>query len=136
MRDQNFTSRESGPTSAGTTYSTALDTRSPDGVGNLTGKVQIFVDNNTVTGLSDGKNVTLTLQHSDDNSTFADVSGVATIVITGAGGAGGTAAENYRDWTPSLKRYIRFKEVVDGTPGTISAWTYDFGLELGRPAGV
>lgn len=136
MRDQLMTTRESGPTTAGTTYSTALDTKATDGVGNLTGRVQIFVDNNTVTGLSDGKNITLTLEHSDDNSSFAAVTGVPTIVITGAGGAGGAAADTYREWLPSFKRYIRFKEVVDGTPGSISAWTYDFGIKYGRQSGL
>lgn len=136
MRDQNSTVVITGPTTAGTSYTTAIDLRAPSGPGNLTGRGQIFLQTAAVGGLSDSKNVTFTLQDSADNSSYSDISGVGTHVITGTGGTGGPAASVTRDIPAGIRRYVRWKMVVDGTPGTISAWTSYWGFQTGSTPGV
>lgn len=136
MRDQNLTVRTNGSTAAETVYSSALDTGAPEGVGNLQGRAELFLDINEATGLASTKTQTYTIQDSEDNVTFNDVSGYSSVVVTGSGGNVGAAVETYFPWLPALKRYIRVKSVTVASPGTITAFTYDFGVQLGRQPGV
>lgn len=136
MRDQNLTKRTAGPTTAGTTYTSAIDTRSPDGVGALAGRAKLFLAVPAIVGLSNTKVQAFTIQDSADNSTFADVAAYPTKSYTGAGGTGAPAADYTFEWRSELKRYIRIKMVLDGTPGTITAYNFDFGVQLGSTPGV
>jgi hypothetical protein len=124
MTDQNLTVKTAGPTSAGTANSTALDFGSPDGVGNLAGKVRFKLEVPAIVGLSDTKTQIFTLQDSADNSTFTAVAAYPAVTFTGAGGAGAAAADAYFEWTPSLRRYLRVQVVTAATPGTITAYNY------------
>lgn len=136
MRDQNSTIVKAGATVAGTTYSTALDTRAPDGIGNLEGKVRLFLDVPIIPGLSDTKTVIFTLQDSADGSTFTDVPDFSSKTYTGASGAGAPAAVYEIPWLSKYRRYLRVKEVVASTPGTITAYNWSFGVVLGGTAGL
>lgn len=136
MRDQNSTIKKAGATSAGTTYTTALDTLAPLGVGNVTSNVQIFLDVSAIEGLSDAKTVIFTLQDSADNSTFADVADAPIRTFTGTGGTGAPAAVHYTPWLGKLRRYVRWKEVVVSSPGTITAYNYTWGPVLGGTPGL
>lgn len=135
MKDQNLTVKKAGSTVAETAYSTALDTRAPSGVGNVTGPAKLYLNIEAAVGLSDTKTQTYTIQDSADNSTFADVPGYPSIVVTGAGGTGGPATEKFFEWISSLRRYVRVKCVTVSTPGTITAFNYFFGVELGSRPG-
>jgi len=136
MRDQNLTKRTAGPTAAGTTYTSALDTRAPDGVGDLAGRAKLFLAVPAIVGLSNTKVQSFTIQDSADNSTFADVAAYTTKSYTGAGSTGAPAADHYFEWRSELKRYIRIKMVLDATPGTITAYNFDFGVQVGSQPGV
>lgn len=136
MRDQNATKRTAARTTAGTSYSTAIDTRAPSGVGDLAGRAKLFLAVPLISGLSDTKTVTFTVQDSADNSTFTDVAAYPAKVYTGASSAGAPAATYYFEWTSALKRYVRVSEVVVATPGSIVAYNYDFGVELGSQSGI
>jgi hypothetical protein len=141
MIDQNLTSATVGPTgSAATEYSTALDFGGATaglGKGPLTGKVRLLLSLPAIAGLSDTKTVIYTIQHSADNSTFADLATpTLSVTQTGAGGAGVAASDTYFDPPPGLKRYVRVKAVTASSPGTLGAYTYYLKTVLGNQAGL
>lgn len=80
--------------------------------------------------LADTKSHTLKVQDSADNSTFADVSLLATQTRTGAGGAG-AAASTYR-WKlpPSIRRYVRIYQAVEASGGDNTAVSITAGLRF------
>jgi hypothetical protein len=141
MLDQNLATRTTGPDgSAETEYSASLDTGGAAaglGKGPLTGKMRFLLRLSANANLSDAKIITFTLQHSADNSSFADIAApTLSKVQTGAGGVGTAASDNYFDPPPNLKRYVRVKAVTDTSPGTLGVWTYDFFAVLGNQAGL
>lgn len=135
MKDQNLTVKKAGSTAAETAYSSAIDTRAPSGVGELAGRAKLFLNIEAAVGLSDTKTQTYTIQDSADGSSFADVAAYPSQVVTGAGGAGGAAVETFYEWKSSLRRYLRVKCVTVSSPGTITAFNYYFGIELGSRPG-
>ena len=76
---------------------------------------QIYVP--AIASLSDTKTITITLQDSADNSTFADVDPTTSTVVTGAGGAGAAVKDSRFRFPPILRRYYRHKVVVAATSG-------------------
>jgi len=62
--------------------------------------------------LTDDDTITLTIQDSADDSTFASVEELATLVVTGAGGAGAAAATRKVRLPSSTKRYINVNAAV------------------------
>jgi len=67
--------------------------------------------------LADTKKATITLEDSADGSTFAAISSLAPLDVTGAGGAG-AAAVNRRVRLPAdVRRYLRAKAAVEATGG-------------------
>lgn len=141
MLDQNLATRTTGPDgSAETEYSAALDTGGAAaglGKGPLTGKMRLLLKLSANANLSDTKTITFTIQHSADNSSYADIANpTLSVVQTGAGGAGVAASDNYFDPPPGLKRYVRVKAVTASSPGTLGVWTYDFFAVLGNQPGL
>ena len=136
MIDHNTTKRTAARTTAGTSYTAAIDTGSPLGVGNIVGQCKLRLTNPLIDGLTNAKTVTFTVQDSADNSDFADVVGLPARAVTGAGGLGGAAGTINWEWSTPLRRYIRVKEVVEATPGTIIAYNYDFSLVLQGTPGI
>ena len=63
------------------------------------------------------------LQHSDDNSTFADVTGAAFTQVTSDGGTAG--AQVMKVNVSDLKRYLRVIGTIAGTTPS-----FDFGVEF------
>jgi hypothetical protein len=57
--------------------------------------------------LVDAKTVTVTLKDSADDITFAAIPELATLVVTGAGGAGAAAAERIVRLPSSTRPYVR-----------------------------
>ena len=62
--------------------------------------------------LTDDDTITLTIQDSADDSTFASVEELATLVVTGAGGEGAAAASRKVRLPSSTKRYINVNAAV------------------------
>ncbi len=77
--------------------------------------------------LVDAKTVTVTVQDSADNATFADVEALAPIVTTGAGGAGAAAVNRKFPFPKNLRRFVRTKNAVmaaggDNTAKSVTIW--------------
>jgi len=68
--------------------------------------------------LADTKNVTITFQDSADNSSFAAIPELATLVVTGAGGVGASAATRTVRLPSSARRYLRISQAVDSAGGS------------------
>lgn len=85
------------------------------------GSVEIFPTNEFIDvklsvpalpSLVDDKTVTFTFQDSADDSTFAAISELATLVVTGAGGAGAAATSTVVKLPGNTKRYINVNAAV------------------------
>lgn len=126
MIDHSTIVKKAGPVdSSATEYSGALDTRAPDGIGALGGKIRLKLEIPTITGLANTKTTTFTLQDSADNSTYTDRTDYyPAVVVTGNATPVGPAVDTYWDWRSSLRRYIRIKAVTVAAAGTITAYYY------------
>ncbi len=67
--------------------------------------------------LADGQTITLALQDSADNATFAAIGEFASFVRTGAGGTGAAAAERQLKLPATVRRYIRLNQAASATAG-------------------
>lgn len=74
-----------------------------------------------VPSLADTKKCTTTLEHSDDDATFVAIPELATIVQTGAGGAGAAADSRTVYLPPSVKKFIRATSAVEAAGGDNTA---------------
>lgn len=89
---------------------------------------QLRFDIPAMPNLAAGETLTLTIQDSADNTSFASAVGYSTIVITGQ--AGGSPAQTIRrPIATGLRRYVRFNS-ARGTGGNVTAQSVTFGLEL------
>jgi len=81
--------------------------------------------------LVEAKTITFTLEESADNSSFAAIAELATLVVTGAAlAAGGPAATRTIYLPPSVKRYVRAKAAVLADGGDNTGVSYSLGLRF------
>ncbi len=79
--------------------------------------VQVTVSVDAVPSLADGKKITTTLEHSDDDVNYVAIPELASLVQTGAGGAGAAAVARTVYLPPSVKMFIRATSAVDADGG-------------------
>lgn len=78
--------------------------------------------------LADTKTAVVTLEDSADNSSFAAISGVGTLTITGAGGAGAAGDSLDVILPDSTRQYVRATVAVDAAGGDNTADELTFEL--------
>lgn len=78
--------------------------------------------------LVDAKTVTVTMQHSDDDVTFTAIPELATLVVTGAGGAGAAASERSFRFPGDVKKFVRASAAVQAAGGDNTAVLLSFSL--------
>jgi sulfate adenylyltransferase subunit 1 (EFTu-like GTPase family) len=126
--DANYKITTSLPSSAGTVNSTSLDLG--DAVSGIpyatteTVNFQIVAPALNATQLPNAATVTYTIQDSADNSSFAAISSLATLVQTGASSAGAAATTLTVKLPPNARRYFRVSAVTANSPGDCSAASY------------
>lgn len=76
--------------------------------------------------LANSISATVTVQDSADNSSFAAVPGVATLVRTGAGGTGSAALTRVIRLPSTVRRYLNVNIAVANTGGDNTASTFTF----------
>lgn len=76
--------------------------------------------------LADATSATITVEDSADNSSFAAVAGVATLVRTGAGGVGAAALTRVVRLPSTVRRYIRVNTAVANAGGDNTAIVFTF----------
>lgn len=75
-------------------------------------KVALKLNVPALTALVDAKTVTIKVQDSADDSSYADVAGLDSLVLTGAGGAGCAAAEKVWNLPDAIRRYVQVNIAV------------------------
>ncbi len=116
-RDTALTTTKACP-AAGANHNTAtLDLKSTT-AGAFADSVEVEIAIPALPSLADGKTLTVKLQDSADNTTFADIAQLASLVVTGATGTGGSAAATRVIRLPSsAKRYLQANLAVAGSGG-------------------
>jgi len=71
--------------------------------------------------LADGKTLTVKLQDSADDATFADIAELASVVVTGASSNGSAAATRTVRLPSTTKRYVQANLAVAGSGGDNTA---------------
>lgn len=94
---------------------TGIDVLDYEGVG--------LVVLNASAGTGTSPTLDVKLQHSDDNSTFADVTGAVFTQVTDVAGTAGVRVLKIN--VPDLKRYLRVVGTIAGTTPS-----FDFGVEF------
>lgn len=111
IRDTNLKVTKALPAAAATNYSDAIDLiDSAPGIKMRAAEIEVALP--ATPSLVDDKTITLTLQDSADNSTFAAIATLAPIVATGAGGAGAAAITRKFKLPEDVRRYIRLAQTV------------------------
>lgn len=83
--------------------------------------IQLEISVPALTALADGQTCTIKVQDSADDSTYADLVGLSTLVLTGAGGAGAAAANRKVYLPPATRRYIQLNIACSATAGDNTA---------------
>lgn len=111
LKDANLTTTKALPAAAANNDATAIDLGSVT-LGAAAEAVEVLISVPALPALVDAKTVTITLQDSADNSSFTAITGLSTLVITGAGGVGASATTRRVKLPSTCRRYLRFNSAV------------------------
>ena len=115
------------PAASANASSSAIDL-GPGG-GSFIQNGQIRIDVPALPNLGNTETLTITIQDSADNSTFATAVGYATIVVTGPASGGSLAQTFRRSINQGLRRYVRINSARN-TGGNVTAQSVTFGIEV------
>lgn len=118
-KDLNHSVSKALPAAGASATSDALDpaTTTPGRIPN----VELLVELPATPALVDAKTISLTVQDSADGVTFAAVSDIPAITVTGAGGAGGVEVSRQFKLPIGLRRYVRLASTVEAAGGVNTA---------------
>lgn len=119
-RDASLVKTKALPAAAATNYSDSIDLGTNASYGAAL-DAEIEIDIPALPSLVDDKTATFTLQDSADDSSFADVDIYSSIVLTGASSAGASAVNRRLPIAPTLRKYVRLKQVVQSAGGDNTA---------------
>lgn len=120
LLDANLSKSIALPAAAGTVTSASIDLGSVN-IGPLADEIEGEVAFDATPSLANSATLTLTIQDSADNSSFAAIASLATLVATGAGGVGASAATRKFRFPPDCRRYVRISIVESASGGDNSA---------------
>lgn len=78
---------------------------------------EVEIAHPALANLADDKDLTIHLKDSADDSSFADISTLASVVSTGAGGSGAAAKTVTVKLPGDVRRYIRINAAVESAGG-------------------
>lgn len=93
-------------------------------------ELQVELSVPALPSLADTKTATFTFQDSADNSSFAAIPELATLVMTGSGGAGAAAASRTVSLPPGVRSYLNVACAVAGSGGDNTAKSYTVSLKF------
>lgn len=111
LQDANLVKTKALPAAAAANYSDSIDLGQTT-LGPAADHIEVEISIPATASLVDDKTITLTLKDSADDSTFTAIPSIATLVQTGAGGAGASATSRRFKLPPSCRRYIRLDAAV------------------------
>jgi hypothetical protein len=115
------------PAAAANNSTAAIDLQQAAAGVNLD-KVDVEVAVPATPSLVDAKVITFTIQDSANGTDFDAVTGLSTLVVTGAGGAGAAAATRTVKLPTGTRRYIRANAAVESGGGSNIAVSYSISL--------
>lgn len=125
--DANFTITRALPAQSTNADSGSIDLE--DASPQLVGEVAELLLELPATTCATGQTITFTIQDSADNSSFAAVTGLSTIVLTGVSNA--TAALSRPIRLPrSVRRYVNINVAMSATTGNLTALSATFKLRF------
>ena len=131
MRDQNLTKVTPLPAAASTSSPTGLDTNASPVCGDLGNHAFFHITCPATPALADAKTIIFTIEHSDSASSgFSAVPGISPHTITGSGGAGAAAVDEFRPIPRSTRRFVRCTAAVLTAGGDSTALSYTFSVDL------
>ena len=120
IRDTNLKVSKALPAAGATAYTDAIDLGdSAPGLKMEDWELEVAVE--ATPSLADAKTVTCTLQDSADGVNFTAIASLATVVTTGAGGAGAAAVNRKAPFPKDVRRYVRLKVDVLAAGGDNTA---------------
>lgn len=120
LADANLTKTKALPAAGASNASNSIDLGSLT-LGPAGDNVEVEISLPATPSLADTKSVTLTLKDSADDSSFSAITGVSTLVVTGAGGAGASASSRVIRLPSATRRYIRLDASVEASGGDNTA---------------
>lgn len=87
----------------------------------LSEAVQLEISIPATPSLANSQTITATFQDSADNSSFAAITGLSTLVATGAGGVGSAAVSRKVPLPNATRRYVRASYAASATAGDNTA---------------
>lgn len=120
LADANLTKTKALPAAGASNASASIDLGSTV-LGPAADNIEVLISLPATPSLADTKSVTLTLKDSADDSTFAAITGVSTLVVTGAGGAGASASSRQIRLPSTTRRYLRLDAAVEASGGDNTA---------------
>lgn len=115
IEDAKYVAEKALPAAGATAYTDALDLVGENFVAE---NIEFILGAEATPSLVDTKIITYSVEQSADNATWAAHPDVASVVKTGAGGAGATAFSSRFRLPSTTKRYIRGKAVVEAAGGS------------------
>lgn len=123
LADANLTKTKALPAAAAANATDSIDLGQTT-LGPAADHIEVEISIPTTPALVDDKTITLTLKDSADDSTFAAIPAIATLVQTGASSAGAAAASRRFKLPPSTRRYLRLDAAVLTAGGDNTAVSY------------
>lgn len=111
MKDVLLTATKAHPAAAAANATDGLNL-GPQGGAYRGSELQLYLEVPAVPALVDTKTITYTIKDSADNSSFTAIDGLATIVSTGAGGAGAAAVAKKIKLPDATRQYVRVDAAV------------------------
>lgn len=109
----------------------SIDLGSPT-LGPVADDLEFEVSVEALPSLANATTVTVTIADSADNSTFAAIPSLATLVLTGAGGVGAAAASRRYKLPPTTRQFVRVQAAVLTGAGDNTAKSYSAKLFANR----
>lgn len=83
--------------------------------------IQFEIDIPATPSLAAAQTITVKLQDSADDVTYADVAALSSVVVTGAGGGAGPATNRKVYLPPTIRRYVQLNIAASATAGDNTA---------------
>lgn len=127
FKDRNTNVEKAHPAASASASTDAIDLGVNRAGVNLD-EIDVRIFSEALPSLADTKTATLTVEDSADNSSFAAVGGLSTLVQTGVSTNGAAAAERTVRLPPSTRRYVRVTSAIaaDGGNNTAKKFGLDF----------
>jgi hypothetical protein len=110
LTDANLSVSKALPAAGASNDSASIDLGTTSG--GRVPRVELEVSLPATPALVDAKTITLTVQDSADNSSFAAVADIPAIVLTGAGGVGAAAYDHNFKLPLGIRKYLRLHQAV------------------------